>query len=567
MKIRYITVLAAGLLSTFGALAQDLNPHVLVTNEYEGKIVEVSKKDIGMVVPDSLLKFNYDIDYSIFANPYNGSYEFHPYLVEMRPDATPYDGKSFYASLGAGYTLHPELDIVWNPKTEGKSCFGVYERYRGFFGNYGNLGIDELTPSSIHELDKEGCEGRYMTNRLALEGTWFLDKSILGFEAGYSFMHSKDSLTTHLVHGGDVTLRLRSSPVMKTSFFYDFSLALAGMHDNLQYDSSITVTDLGGKLFGDFGFKLGTRHALICDVETGYYNDKGLFNGSMFGIAATPKYLFDYENFRCTLGAKISYATGGFRQIIYPDVYLDLFFADRKADFYVKVVGGDKIQTYGDFLKLNPFAGEYNIPGQAFEMGVETERFNASIGLRGSLGQHFQYDVFAGYAMKSSVLSESLIYLTLPALDHGILLPYFSRCDYNQMQAGADLFWSSRRFALDCKLRYTDVDAIRRGCSIVAPAKFKGELEATYNINERIYFGIDLTSETERAVNCEAVIVQTKQLTIPWYLDLGAHAEFKINRWLSAWAKGGNFLNQPVQKYLLHAERGPYFVAGIRVNL
>ena len=51
---RYI-ILAAALLAYAAASAQNLNPTVQVTNDYEGKLMEVEKRNVQMAVPDSLL--------------------------------------------------------------------------------------------------------------------------------------------------------------------------------------------------------------------------------------------------------------------------------------------------------------------------------------------------------------------------------------------------------------------------------------------------------------------------------------------------------------------------------
>ena len=56
--------------SAVSAAAQDLDPTVEVSREYEGKLVEVHKPVLNMAVPDSLTHFALDFDYSVFANPY-----------------------------------------------------------------------------------------------------------------------------------------------------------------------------------------------------------------------------------------------------------------------------------------------------------------------------------------------------------------------------------------------------------------------------------------------------------------------------------------------------------------
>ena len=87
MKIHYaINVLTLSLVCG-GLSAQNLNPTVSVTREYQGKLMEVSKPSVKMAVPDSLTEFNLKFDYSVFENPYKGSYEFKPYNMDMRPES------------------------------------------------------------------------------------------------------------------------------------------------------------------------------------------------------------------------------------------------------------------------------------------------------------------------------------------------------------------------------------------------------------------------------------------------------------------------------------------------
>ena len=74
--------------SVFPVYAQDLDPTVEVSREYEGKLIEVHKPALTMAVPDSVLMFALDFDYSVFESPYKGSYEFNPYIMSMKPAET-----------------------------------------------------------------------------------------------------------------------------------------------------------------------------------------------------------------------------------------------------------------------------------------------------------------------------------------------------------------------------------------------------------------------------------------------------------------------------------------------
>ena len=72
MKIQYAIAALALALTCGGLSAQNLNPTVSVSREYEGKLMEVSKPSVNMAVPDSLTEFNLKFDYSVFENPYRG---------------------------------------------------------------------------------------------------------------------------------------------------------------------------------------------------------------------------------------------------------------------------------------------------------------------------------------------------------------------------------------------------------------------------------------------------------------------------------------------------------------
>ena len=65
-------------LAAVSASGQTFNPRVEVENTYEGKVVEAGKQPLPMSIPDSLYQFQYQLDYTVFDNPYQGSYKFQP---------------------------------------------------------------------------------------------------------------------------------------------------------------------------------------------------------------------------------------------------------------------------------------------------------------------------------------------------------------------------------------------------------------------------------------------------------------------------------------------------------
>ena len=109
---RYILMAIAAVAVSYSLGAQDLDPTVVVRRAYEGKLIEVHKPQLDMQVPDSVTRFDLDFDYSVFDKPYEGAYEFNPYVLTMQPASAVQNPKNLYLRAGAGYTLYPVFDLV-----------------------------------------------------------------------------------------------------------------------------------------------------------------------------------------------------------------------------------------------------------------------------------------------------------------------------------------------------------------------------------------------------------------------------------------------------------------------
>ena len=81
-----ILAIAATLFCGVSFAQNNINPTVEVTNTYQGDPSEVHKPQIGMAIPDSLLRFDMDFGYEVFEKPYQGAYNFKPYMLAMKPD-------------------------------------------------------------------------------------------------------------------------------------------------------------------------------------------------------------------------------------------------------------------------------------------------------------------------------------------------------------------------------------------------------------------------------------------------------------------------------------------------
>ena len=119
MRRNIILTFVASLVCATSFAQSNLNPTVEVTNTYQGDPSAVHKPQIGMAIPDSLLRFDMDFGYEVFEKPYQGAYNFKPYMLAMKPEKNAFRGRKLYLRAGAGYSLHPQLDFVFSPEPKG----------------------------------------------------------------------------------------------------------------------------------------------------------------------------------------------------------------------------------------------------------------------------------------------------------------------------------------------------------------------------------------------------------------------------------------------------------------
>ena len=74
---------------------------------------------------------------------------------------------------------------------------------------------------------------------------------------------------------------------------------------------------------------------------------------------------------------------------------------------------------------------------------------------------------------------------------------------------------------------------------LLLPASLEGDVSLLYDWNGRVYAGVDCLFSTAR--------VSAAGFRMPGYADLGAYAEYVMNRKLSFWVRGGNLLNMEIQ--------------------
>lgn len=599
---QYITI-ALGLLATVAASAQNLNPTVQVTNAYEGKLMEVEKQNVTMAVPDSLTQFDWNFNYSVFDNPYKGAYEFNPYLIEMKPDPVPYDGKNFYVRAGAGYSFHPEVQAVWTPSLKGRFGISIYEDFKSYLGQYHDLRSALTDPEISLGTDYEAeirpvstFNGRESGNRTGVKARFVTRPVVLSLDGQFRWLNTLWDSETELNNAYGQSYVFSAKSNNSSAFFFDASVRYDGMTNHPQrvdsnpelseyvFNKRLNENDLGGNLVLRYSLSdplsislTGSYdHFYFKDVETldeGYVVADWLdispmctYNGERASISAGLKFSDvwrdkDFSDENCFKGRKI-----------YPQIRASYELAKEALVVSAFLSGGQSFNSYASLLETNhflPVDASHNYYSTLADASENT--LDAGISFSGRLKSKFQYKLDGGYARY------------LNALREGVRLDFFAETrpmlrymltDYNLLYASLNGSWRSDRVDASAFLKVQDVKLADPAEPVLSVPRFVGSADFTYNWNRRIFAGVSAEWSTSRSVafpdfspylnpgNSVTLFINT-----PGWVDLGVNAEFKASNKFSLWLKGGNLLNKVVMRDFLVAEKGPYGTIGICVVL
>ena len=571
MKTIYRSILVFALsVAGLSASAQDLDPTVVVDRAYEGKLMEVHKPSLEMSVPDTVMRFDLDFDYSVFERPYKGSYEFNPYLLSMKPSASGDASGKFYLRAGAGYQLRPELDMVWSPNvgTE-KFRMDVYARHRSYIGNYRN----PVNPKDVL------WKGYDMDSKAGVAMGFDWNTGSMGIDVGYYGLHQRDRLWDRGYNGLDASFGIGSKDMWARGFVYDiradYRLASDVTKMNVNADdvrrfaeNALDVSlKMGAGLTDNSWFRVDAGFSLA-----GYSGD---FKDTAADVHITPRYMYRKGIFSADLGVKVSKLMGkmldeplmdalgsvfmfdGKEQIVYPDVEVRLNIFPKFMAFFVKADGGNRIESNASLLEKNHFT---NVSVR-HNMGISVERVAAKAGFDGSIGSRFSFALYGGYTNYASGVLDA-VYPMDGSRDGIGRVPSLAYKPYQKLYASLEWLWKGESFAADGNMTYTDAfgAAFDPWTYCLAPAAFTGDVAFEYNYKRRVYVGLDCEfSSARKAADTSYVI--------PGYADLGLSLEYVTARNISFWLKGGNLLGMAIQKNPLYAVKGPYFTLGICLNL
>ena len=539
---------------------------IKVENTYEAEVAATEKQELPMALPDSLLRFDLDYDYSVFDQPYKGSYTFKPYRIGLTPEASD-DHHSLYVKAGAGYSPRTGLDLVWAPK----SRYGITlaARHDGYFGDY-ERGIEQ----DGEALFPDAHWGRDMHNTVAIRGSHGGDDWSLQLEAGYDGISARDGWRgSRQMHTGYFSTSIGSIDP-DAEFFWRGGLRYGRTWDKMADYGSVGENNF--RFDGCFGPAIGASSKLLMDVglQVVEYGG-GLFDSHVGLMSLRPVYYYEGDAWRFSLGAEISTIirhdenptpdgrermhSGRWRLPI-PVASISYDLIEDALQPYAEAGGGATVNSWSSLVGQNHFMNPYDVNIEQAPLENSYESLRVAGGIRGRIRYRFSYDLSLGYfSMHNGLVYGATMRPDGPPAYGYAFIDYtgaFADFKYDLHLGG---FSSSGQ--LGWRRCFYDHEEIV-GIGIFRPGNFNGDLKLRYNWRSRIEAGVSGRFETVRKADG---IMEGRE--IPGWFDLGLDASYAFTRRLSAWAHVGNLLDHPVQVTPYHTRRGVWFTAGIQFKL
>lgn len=589
MKIRYILAAAAALcLIQNVASAQDLDPTVVVNKAYEGKLVQVHKPSFEMDVPDSVTRFNLDFDYLVSNRPYKGADGFNPYVLTMKPASMVQEPMKLYLNVGAGYTLHPALDVVWSPFRSRTFKMDVYAIYRSYVGDYRSFRPVTPAAGEVIDLDrwresggdKAHWKGYDFMSRAGVDGRYERTALTAMFDVSYYGLASKDLWKKRMYDAMDVKVGVSSKPANTSYFKYDVQASYRFAEDKIKYNTAVNDY-LQEHVFGldaVLGQVIGEGHQIMFDVDmdlAAYSHDS--LSSVVGQLAIVPRYVLKKGRWTLDAGLRLakvmrSEDTDGLfdarEQFVYPDVKASFSVIPDAMRLYAFVGGGNKINTYASLLEGNHHLDTSYGLGSHGLMDITVERVSTSVGLEGRIGPVFTYDLRTGYVNYGSALLDAVAVAPAFAIGEVQYLPGVGYAPYQKYYAALGWCLCNEALRFDGDVVYSNSWGMKDADGLFAPAMLTGDVSFEYNWSRRIYAGLGCQFSTARTGSVtDMVNGQVYEARIPGYADLGVYFEYAFSRVWSVWARGGNLLNMTIQRNPLFAEKGASATVGICLNL
>lgn len=538
------------------AQRSSLDHTVTVSNRYVGTLSETEMAVQPTVIPDSLLQFDLNFDYTGFEQPYKGSDFFNPIHTELDMQTRAYDGKRFDMTFGAGYAVPILLDLSAVLKQKGRFKIGVSALNKSFWGMYRTF---DKVDGEVLPYNDRNIPGYDSRSKVAFDGRLDWERSHLLLNVGYDGLHSSlsefGSFGNYNGAFAGLKYRYRSDKAFRMGVDFDYNFGYCNQ-DKTSSDADLMENVYKAAL--DFQFALGNGHLLELDAD---FNMTDCFNanpssagGSFCGynIGLSPMYYFSGSD-KLYFGIGVSLLYSG--SVANVDRGANALTGFPFLKFRWKAVG-DCLVFYADsHLDGEVWGVGSGYRANTFYVADENKcivkNYKADVGLGGSLAGKFVYDLKACYSNVQNA----------PLFKIGSMEPYqvhstsiVHAANLRSVDAAGKIMLNFGGFSLKADALYHWF--FEKANMEIVPSELEISGDVRYNHKGRFYIHAGALYRSS---------YKSCGMTLPGYVDLKAGLGFNFRRSFGVFLEGSNLLGSSCWTVPLYSHVGQEVMLGIKL--
>jgi len=577
----------------FGSIAEAQNkidPTVEIVTDYQGKVAEADR--IGLAyTADSLTITKPSFAYQTLSPMLNNKFTMQPIpAARMDIPTNLHDGRLGYFRGSLSFPLTPDINLYLNTYFRGNTYFNLYFNHSSFWGK---APLYKNAPQTTVPVPSE-IVANNGNNRVGVALQHFWDKVGISINAAYEnrslIFHGQDTLLLKENAGTDYINHISDNSYMRDHYSQTFHILQTGIslysvnrddnRTNFKADVNFDyiketahIESLNPTAQSLLGVKAWLNHNLFeghaIDVELGVKLYNRPHNSALSNILLNLAPCYQYSNNGLLVSAGVNFEGVSSNNNFVVNVYPKAAISYKLEDYFIPyalVTGGTRLNSYEKIVAENP----YILPGTE----VANSRYLLEIqgGIRGSINPYLSYQLSMSYGAIDSMYffvnsDEALfndgvapgplrsnfeaVYDNVKFLSFGgsissklgdfealVKMQY-----YHYKLNKEDKAWHRPNLEFGVNLRYT----IMKNFILNVDGYFRGETPVLLNTN---YAPLATTVPTT---------------TTPGFFNLGAMAEYRISKQVSAFVQVNNLLNNKYQQYYLYHNPGIVFGGGLSI--
>lgn len=606
-------ILTASILLPFSMDAQNT---VEVKKDFENDLTGVRKSTRKRALPDSLKNLKTNFNYEIIERQFKDGGGFSPLPSTNIFNRMMAEYPVLLAKAGAGWPLESDAAVFYNPKLpkskwgSSNNLFVKFEYdYKKDDSEVAKVDGNKLTDSGLKalRLDKSlgfgigyGREWKkgsfntdffYRTSHDTYSGFFFESLPEYGTLSSSSYWvpseehlkrnsFMKDNLSHGFdMFGGNISINSVASDASEEKFHYSIDLSYTRTSDKARLLSPAYFTVAGtqkitpeleenyvkARIGGGPSIGRYSNATVGVEFESAYYDKAQDYHHSLFDVFAS--YVFTKGNWALNLGARLSLDfnnknTGdGEHTLISPMASITYELIGGRMWAYLNAEGGNELNHYSSLLE------RCSVVSPLTDMRSTAVLADNKIGVRGSAGRHFTYDIHGGYANRKG-MAQLVAPQALDADDYSALDLAYS--NHVEIYFGGELNYRSEDFSIGASARYSYYDkSKKRFRNMVLPAErpygyypFEANAYAEYNFRDRVKVGTSATYCSKAPQLTHSAGVKS-----PAFLNWSFYGEYSVYKNFSVYGQLRNILDSENIEYASYMGDGFGVAFGVLIKL